>query len=322
LAIDSAAESVSTKPPPVHIENFLLDDQPAPLSRESLKVPPGRRKLEFRFAVLSYAAPENVQVRYKLEGFDADWLDAGTQRFASYPKLPPGEYLFRVTGCNSHGVWNENGATLAFTVVPAWWQTRWFIVLAALSALVSVGGTVRFFEKRKLQRRMELLEKERAIEHERARIAKDMHDDLGTNLTQIALLSELAQSDFSEPEQARDHINQIFTTARTLTRSLDEIVWAVNPANDTLENFLIYICKFAQDYLRVADIRCRLGRAGILAARTSVGCGATSSLSGHERGSAQHREALCGQRSLASAQAPRQFADIDHRRQRKRFCAR
>lgn len=116
----------------------------------------------------------------------------------------------------------------------------------------------RYLTRRKLQARLEIMDRQRAVEQERARIARDLHDDLGASLTQIALLSELAKADLAQPELARTHLNQIFTTAGGLARHLNEIVWAVNPANDTLEQFTSFICKFAQHYLGLVGIRCRL----------------------------------------------------------------
>ena len=124
-----------------------------------------------------------------------------------------------------------------------------------MGALLAV---VRYITWRKMQAKLELLDQQRAVALERTRIARDIHDDLGANLTQIALLSELAQTDLDQPEQAKSRLEQIFTTAGAVTRQLDEIVWAITPANDTLEQFASYICKYAQDYLRVAGIRCRL----------------------------------------------------------------
>jgi signal transduction histidine kinase len=128
-------------------------------------------------------------------------------------------------------------------------------LVVAVGALVA---GVRYLTWRKVQSRLEILERQRAIERERARIARDLHDDLGASLTQIALLSELAKADLAQPELARTHLNQIFASAGGLARLLNEIVWAVNPANDTLEQFTSHVCKFAQDYLSLAGIRCRL----------------------------------------------------------------
>jgi signal transduction histidine kinase len=148
--------------------------------------------------------------------------------------------------------------SLPMTVSPPFRQTTWFqgsLLVLLVGALVAA---VRYETWRKMQMQLELLHQQRAVELERSRIARDIHDDLGANLTQIALLSELAQTDLTQPAQARSHLEQIFTTAGALARQLDEIVWAITPSNDTVEQFASYVSKFAQDYLRVAGIRCRL----------------------------------------------------------------
>jgi signal transduction histidine kinase len=129
------------------------------------------------------------------------------------------------------------------------------ILVLGVGALVA---GVRYATSRKMQKQLELLERQRALERERTRIARDLHDDLGASLTRIALLSELAKADILQPELAKTHLDQIFTTVTGLARELNEIVWAVNPANDNLEHFSDHICKFAQDYLSLAGIRCRL----------------------------------------------------------------
>src|SRR5437660_3080590 len=133
-------------------------------------------------------------------------------------------------------------------------------VLGALLVLIvgALVAGVRYTLYRKMRSQLELLNRQRTLERERTRIARDLHDDLGASLTQIALLSELAKADIHQPELARTHLDQIFTTVSGLTRELNEIVWAVNPANDSLEHFTDHICKFAQDYLSLAGIRCRL----------------------------------------------------------------
>jgi len=133
-------------------------------------------------------------------------------------------------------------------------------VLGALLVLIvgALVAGVRYTLYRKMRSQLELLNRQRTLERERTRIARDLHDDLGASLTRIALLSELAKADIHQPELARTHLDQIFTTVSGLTRELNEIVWAVNPANDSLEHFTDHICKFAQDYLSLAGIRCRL----------------------------------------------------------------
>ncbi|HEY6227417.1 MAG TPA: two-component regulator propeller domain-containing protein [Verrucomicrobiae bacterium] len=248
------------KPPEVVIEEAEIDNSvfaldPAPAV---FKVPPSRTQVEFRYTALSFSAPEKVRFRYKMEGLDKEWQDPGARRSAYYSHLPPGDYKFHVIASNNDGVWNNTGSILAVQVIPAFWQTWWFLAACVLMVGGLIAGSIRYIEVRKLQQRMQLLEQQHAVERERARIAKDIHDDLGASLTQITLLSELARTDLQRPTEAESHIRQISGTARELTRAMDEIVWAVNPQNDTLEDLLTYTVKFAQEHLGLARIRCRL----------------------------------------------------------------
>jgi len=119
-------------------------------------------------------------------------------------------------------------------------------------------AVVRYASFRRLRLQMRLLEQQGALHKERTRIAKDIHDDLGANLTQISLLGELAQQDRAAPDLAAERIKTISATAREAIKALDEIVWAVNPHNDTLAHLIDYAGRFALDYLRLAGIRCRL----------------------------------------------------------------
>lgn len=246
-------------PPPVVIEEVDVNGEAQVLGADSsLRIPPGKEQIQFRYTALSFSSPEKVRFRYKLEGLDKDWNDADTRRVAYYPHLPPGDYRFRVIACNNDGVWNEAGSAMRVEVVPAFWQTWWFLAACVLIAGGVIAGTIRYVEVRKLRRKMELLEQQHAVERERARIAKDIHDDLGASLTQITLLSELARTDLPRPAEAEAHIRQISGTARELTRAMDEIVWAVDPQKDTLEDLLTYTVKFAQEHLGIARIRCRV----------------------------------------------------------------
>ncbi|HWD20001.1 MAG TPA: two-component regulator propeller domain-containing protein [Verrucomicrobiae bacterium] len=258
--IDPRHVSKNPLPPPVLTEETLIDGvaaaPPAPGRQTVVKA--GSQRVEFHFTALSFAAPDEVRFRYRLEGLENNWVEAGGQRSASYSHIPPGAYVFHVMACNNDGVWNETGASLPLLALPHYWQTGWFFAITALLVVGGAASAARYAEGRKMQRRVELAERGRAVEQERTRIAKDMHDSLGANLTEIAMLSELAQSPEARPEQVTDDIRRITTRARELTRSLDEIVWAVNPQNDTLENFVAYTCTFAEDYLRLARIACRL----------------------------------------------------------------
>ncbi len=265
-------------PPPVIVERVAVDGQtvalydprlalkplnPPPFnlgadSHAALRFSPNHRKLDFDFTALSFTSPEDVQFEYRLDGFDEDWVEAGTQRNASYPRLPPGQYRFDVRACDSDGVWSPNAASISFIVTPFYWQTWWFRSAVVLAFTLSIIAIVRYVSFRRLRRQLIILEQQAALQRERTRIAKDIHDDLGANLTQIAFLGELAQQDRGEPDKATERVEKISATARQAIKSLDEIVWAVNPRNDTLAHLMDYAGQFALDYLRLAGIRCRL----------------------------------------------------------------
>ncbi len=251
----------NSQPPLVVIEQSLVDGEPqTPTQRDgsarTLTVPPGKRFVDFEFTALSFTSPDRVRFRYRLKELNPGWIEAGTLRKVRYNFLPPGDYTFQVTACNNDGVWNERGAELALKVEPRFFETWWFRVLTVAALVLSVVIAVRRIGLRKLRRKLEIAERQRAVERDRARIAKDIHDDLGAGLTHISLLSELARRD--SVENIHNHVSQISEMSRELTLSMDEIVWAVDPHNDSLDSLVTYVTKFAQEYLSVADVRCRL----------------------------------------------------------------
>jgi signal transduction histidine kinase len=239
---------------------LLVDNQPVTNldSPERLKVSPGRHRFEFQYTALSFAAPEKVHFQHRLDPLDADWNDAGTKRTAEYPYIPPGDYTFRVIACNNDGVWNNTGAALTFTVLPYFWQTTWFHIAGGFVTVLAASVAVWFDTRRRMRRKMELLEHQRAVERERTRIAKDIHDDLGASLTRINLLSQTARRDMTDPPQTVKNLDQICTTARQLTRAMDEIVWAVDPQHDTLDSLATYLGKLIHEVMADSGIRCRL----------------------------------------------------------------
>ena len=266
------------EPPPVLLERVMVDGQTLatypsypPLREQTPAVAalsgsgrlagalrPAHRKIEFQFTALGLTAPENVHFRHRLEGFDEDWVESNPDRQASYSRLAAGNYRFRVIACNSAGVWNNAGAALSFEVLPFFWQT-WSFQLGVLALFTSaVIALARYVSFRRLHARLRLLEQQAALDKERARIAKDIHDDLGGSLTQVTMLLELALRDRATPDKFGAHVRQSLSAARQMLKSLDETVWAINPRNDTLPHLINYIAKFAVRFLHAADIRCRL----------------------------------------------------------------
>jgi ligand-binding sensor domain-containing protein/signal transduction histidine kinase len=263
VSVNPANLRPNRQPPLVMIESVLVEGREqktnrfGPAWRQSVTIPPGHEQLEIHYTALNFSAPREVRFKYRLEGHETAWTEAGETRVAYYNKVPPGNYRFHVIACNEDGVWNETGGVLDVTVQPQFWQTWWFRTAASLCLVGIVVAVVRYLSTQKLRRRLQSLEQQEALEKERSRIARDLHDQLGANLTQVALLSEMAEADKNSPAEIESHAQQISQTARETARSLDEIVWAVNPSNDTLEGLVNYVCKYAQEYLALAGLRYR-----------------------------------------------------------------
>jgi signal transduction histidine kinase len=242
------------------IEEVLLDGVPENATRGSaeLAIPPGKHRLELVYTGLGYDAPGSIRFRYKLENWDADWIDAGTSRSAVYSFVPPGQYTFRVVACDSDGVWAADGADIRVVFARYFWQSGWFVGLAGVALLSVVGGGARLIERQKAKSRLSRLEQERALERERARIARDLHDEMGAKLCRISFLSEHARRDNISVEEMREQISSISDDSREVLHSMDEIVWVVNPQNDTLEHATSYLAQFAQEYFSMTGVECDL----------------------------------------------------------------
>jgi ligand-binding sensor domain-containing protein/signal transduction histidine kinase len=269
-------------PPPVAIESLLVDGMllgnrrpaadggvggqydpatPSPViavQHKPLRIRPGHHRFEFSYTGLSFVAPDKVRFRRKLEGLENEWVDVGTKRSVEYNYLTPGQYTFRVIACNNDDVWNQEGASLSFTVLPFFWQTLGFRAASMASSAGVLAVGVLWAGRRRLRRELELAERQGALERERGRIARDMHDELGASLTRISLLSESVRGELSSQPQVLAEADQIHSTAREVIRAMDEIVWAVNPAYDTLESLVAYLGRYAERYLDTVGIRCRL----------------------------------------------------------------
>jgi len=259
VSVDPARIESNPIRPPVLIDSMWRDGKATRVSDGfvAAHLPPDHERLEFRFSGLSFVAPNKVLFKYRLDGIDNTWVDAGAKRTAFYSRLPAGTYRFRVIACNNDGVWNTDGASLAFTVAPFFWQTWWFILSCILAAVTAVALLARYLTRRRMQRQIEQMEHQHEIERERTRIAQDIHDDVGASLSRIAMLSQPARGDLTAPERTAAMLARIYATAREVTRALDEIVWAVDPRHDTLDSLVDYMGKFAQSFLAAANIRCR-----------------------------------------------------------------
>ncbi|HEV2331426.1 MAG TPA: two-component regulator propeller domain-containing protein [Verrucomicrobiae bacterium] len=253
------------RPSPVFIEQFSVDgkrniEMPPgrPDAGERLIIPPGHGTLEFQFTMLDYRKPAEDRFFCRLEGVDQDWVDVGARRSAYYNNLRPGHYVFRLKGRNANGVWNEPGASMEIVLRPHYWQTWWFRALTAMAAAAAVAGISRYMTSRRMQRELQRLGRQNAVEKERSRIAKDIHDDLGSRLTRMMLLGQRVQEDAGSPEKLIAHARKMVDSAVNTMQIMDEIVWAVDPQKDTLNGLVGYIGQYANEFLEGTRIRCRL----------------------------------------------------------------
>ncbi|MEI6644949.1 MAG: two-component regulator propeller domain-containing protein [bacterium] len=230
----------------------------------------GHTQVGFQFTTPCFSAPEQVLFRTRLEGFDTDWSLPGTTRERFFQKLSPGRYRFHVSASSVAGNWREQEKPIDFVILPFFWQTGWFRFLVVMFAMgmtgFASGALMRGRARRKLEEervraleREKTLEREKALEQERSRIAKDIHDDIGSSLTRILLHSKAARSEMSgQSTRLSERLEAIETTAVDMTRVMDEIVWAVNPRNDTFDGLVTYLGRYAEEFLKLAGLRCRL----------------------------------------------------------------
>jgi ligand-binding sensor domain-containing protein/two-component sensor histidine kinase len=250
-------------PPPALISGLRIGGVAHPVSQlgeteiGSLDLAPGQNQLNIDFVAVSYAPGEVLRYQYKLEGADRDWSLPSDQRTVNYPNLAPGGYRFLVRAVTAEGLTSETPAIVAFTIQPPAivaftiqppvWRRWWFMSMAAIVAGLAIYGGYR-------ARVARLLELERV----RTRIATDLHDDIGANLSLIAMVSEVARGHLHrEDARMREWFSTISTTSRDTVDAMSDIVWAVNPKRDHVSDLTHRMRRFAEDMFAARDIELR-----------------------------------------------------------------
>ena len=218
----------------------------------------GVRRFEFDFTAPNLASQPNIQFRHKLIGMDHDWVNAGEQRAAYYSQLPPGHYEFHVMVNGNDNQWHDADQTIRLRVVPRFWERRGLQILAGGFLVVILVGAFSWSQRRRYLLRLERLQMQNAMENERRRIARDLHDEFGSRLSGIALQGEAATQGGNISPTAYSDIVAMTGRVRQLIGTLDEVVWATNPANDSLVNVVAYLCDYTEDFLSPTAINCRL----------------------------------------------------------------
>jgi len=220
--------------PPVLLTSFKVFDKAFDVGASLSTLPEIKLSywhdfFSFEFVALNFTSPEKNRYAYKLEGFDKEWISSGTRRYANYTHLDGGEYNFRVKASNNDDVWNEAGASIRIVISPPFWKTWWFLTASGTLVCISVYTLYRY-------RVGKILE----VERTRAAISSDLHDDIGTSLTRIALFSDLAKREArSNLPTMYDRLDVIADISRSMLDQMNDIVWSVNPDNDSLQNIVL-----------------------------------------------------------------------------------
>jgi signal transduction histidine kinase len=274
VRIDPDHVKKNLSPPLVIIETMTVNGEAVALNGtasdpQPRTIRPGRHRYEFQFTGINFTAPEKIGFQWRLNGQDSEWVDGRQQREAAYSGLPPGNYVFEVRARNNDGVWSPEPSLITFSVAPFFWQRPavkagfWFAGLSL--PFLFITSVMRRRHRRELRH----LEYERSLEQqrfrhkqamqtERASIAAELHDDLGANLTQIQWLGEAVSPAGETASPSSEQLSRISRKCREMVCRIDEIVWAVNPQNDTLGQLVAYICEFAEQFFRDTPTRARI----------------------------------------------------------------
>jgi signal transduction histidine kinase/ligand-binding sensor domain-containing protein len=223
-------------------------------SDEAVTVPADTRTVTFALAEQSLATPTNARVQHRLTGIDADWVNTPVDRVVTYERLPAGKHPLQFRTTTDTVTWQSAEPGITIDVEPRLFERPWFRATVVLGAAGVAGGVAFGWQAWRSSRRIARLRETAALDRERMRIARDMHDELGTSLTQISLLTELIRS--RAAEETAGALDEVTTIARAAVSSLDEIVWAVNPRHDTLPHLLSYVSLQASQMLGQVGIGC------------------------------------------------------------------
>ncbi|MEJ2614669.1 MAG: two-component regulator propeller domain-containing protein, partial [Ignavibacteriaceae bacterium] len=227
--------------PPIVITSFQIFNKPVEINEKNsplkksitetkeIELSYGQNVFSFEFSALDYVSPYKNRYAYMMEGFDENWIYSGNRRYITYTNLDPGKYVFKVKGSNNDGVWNEKGVQLTIRILPPLWRTWWFITLASITILGIIGLIVYFRVKNLIE-----------IGRFRTKLAADLHDNIGSSLTEISILSEVISKKIkTEEKEVTKSLKAISTNARSLVDNMSDIVWLVNPKRDSLYDLIL-----------------------------------------------------------------------------------
>lgn len=214
------------------------------------------------FAALSYISPEKNKYRYKLEGFKNEWVESGHNRSVTYTNLDPGNYIFKVQACNSSGLWNTEGESIKISISTPPWASWYAYLIYMILIIGAVYSIIRF----RIQQATQIikiqsdLDKARIQEREefRKRSSQDFHDETGTKITRISLITELAKRNANDPDLVISYLNKVEENIQSLNSGMRDFIWVLDPANDNFYSTLNRFSEFAEKFCQYANIQFKM----------------------------------------------------------------
>jgi ligand-binding sensor domain-containing protein/two-component sensor histidine kinase len=232
---------------PVFITGLMVDNKPYESDtaigfKKTLQFPFNRNSFAFNFTAIDFVSPGRVRYYYQLKGYDKDWVDAGDRAYAAYTNLSPGSYTFTVKATNLLSS-AENTTSVAIVITPPFYKRWWFVVGVVMLILIFLYAFYRYRINQLLR-----------LQNVRNRIASDLHDDIGSTLTNISILSTLSERHLAQPEEAGKFLHRISDEVNTLGQALDDIIWSVNTKNDNLEETVARMRRYAAEIFDAAQV--------------------------------------------------------------------
>jgi signal transduction histidine kinase/ligand-binding sensor domain-containing protein len=259
--VKKTTASLPHAPAKFYIKEFLVNNVPLPGKENinytsAIQLPYSGNNLTIQAGAIDFITRGNSKIRYRLENVDAGWKTADRDFIINYSGLPPGEYKFVATAANINNEWNEKVTTLTITIAKPWWLS-WWLRLSVAALLTGIATIIiRSYYHRKLEKQRVRFERQQAVQHERTRIATDMHDDLGAGLSRIKFLGETINIKQQQQEPIEEDIGKIKEYSHEMINKMGEIVWALNEKNDSLNDLVAYIRSYTMEYLSENNIEC------------------------------------------------------------------
>jgi len=233
--------------------NILVNNEPLqgdtmPVYKQTIALSYKANSIAFNFAALDYPLSHQQHYYYFLQGYDKGWVEAGERNYAAYTNLPPGDYLFKVKASPYKSSVSDSISSLSIIIKPPFYRTWWFITLSVITGLLLLYAIYRY-------RIHQIL----AVQKVRNHIAADLHDDIGSSLTNISILSELTKQNLPQPKGAKVFLERIIEEVASCSQALDDIIWSVNAKDNTLEDLLARMRRYAAELFDAGKVGYELG---------------------------------------------------------------